>query len=622
MKKVLWMLCFCLLAACSDDKMPGEPEPDTPPAVTDPEEPESPEAPAELNAVEGTWVEEDAPDLDEGRTRRLVLCSDFTYSTEIYSALGVLLKQETKGAYAVKDGRITFDNDIVYTYEVGTDGGLTLRQGGIAKRYRRYRYSDDIAEVTSLKFTAEGMVTPEEIAACKGYMVYNAAMAVPVSPQYDNTWVFRALGKNMGACTHLFEITYDLAFLNRVIEYADAALYTRNGQPGGDHRISKSTGRKDDIWPSTKEDEQFIDGAVEQGAVLARIAYCARLILQIPTVWNDRVAAGDRYGYGVTYKQRALKYLAMCDEMYQNWLSRFVRTGDNVLCKYFSANNTFGDPYPWNQALMTCDALNYMAECHDLLGNTATAATYDRIVRANLDCFVADSWTIESYATPKTTCLQWRYSTASDKVRHAEDLNHASLDATVFYNLWLSKRQAEVMDDLIVKFANTMVDNVFCRKDDQGCFPGRISGVWDGQYCDNYVRDNTMELADVRKDWYDKMLEINGSKRINGSLSMTGRALWCKSRRLDAPQDIRAEYLSDGRGVTLSWKPLTTGGTVKVLHSANLWQWSELGSAQASEGTYTNAKQDAASRHYYRLVYVNGNKAGYSRLVCLEAEKK
>lgn len=620
MKKVLWMLCLCLLAACSDDKMPGETEPDTPPVVTDPDD--NPESPAELNAVEGTWVEEDAPDLDEGKTRRLVLCSDFTYCTEIYSAAGALLQQETKGTYALKDGRLTFDNDIVCTYKIDEGDRLTLQEGSSAKYYRRYRYSEDIAKVTTLKFAAEGMVTAEEIAACKGYMIYNAAMAVPVKPQYDNTWVFRALGKNMGACTHLFEITYDLAFLNRVIEYADAALYTRNGQPGGDHRISKSTGRKDDIWPSTKEDEELIDGAVEQGAVLARIAYCARLILQIPTIWNDRVAAGDRYGYGVTYKQRALKYLAMCDEMFQNWLSRFVRTSDNVLCKYFSANNTFGDPYPWNQTLMTCDALTYMAECHDLLGNTATAATYDKIVRANLDFFLADSWTIESYATPKTTCLQWRYSTTSDKMRHAEDLNHASLDATVFYNLWLSRRQAEVMDDLIVKFANTMVDNVFCRTDEQGRFPGRISGVWDGQYCDSYVRDNTMELADVRKDWYAKMLEINGNKRIIGSLSMTGRALWCKSRRLDAPQDIRAEHLSDGRGVTLSWNPITAGGTVKVLHSTDLWQWSELGSAQASEGTYTNAKQDAASRHYYRLVYVDGNRAGYSGLVSLEAGKK
>ena len=54
-----------------------------------------------------------------------------------------------------------------------------------------------------------------------------------------------------------------------------------------------------------------------------------------------------------------------------------------------------------------------------------------------------------------------------------------------------------------------MFDIVFCTRDGQGRFPGRINGVYEGKYMDNYVRDDHMQLTDIRKDWYEKVLEIN-----------------------------------------------------------------------------------------------------------------
>lgn len=102
-----------------------------------------------------------------------------------------------------------------------------------------------------------------------------------------------------------------------------------------------------------------IDGAVEQGAVLARIAYCARLILQTPSIWDQRVAANDRYYYGTTYKKRAETYLRMCDEIYDTWLTRFVHPGDQVF--YRRSSTALIEPIAWNQALMACDGLTYMA---------------------------------------------------------------------------------------------------------------------------------------------------------------------------------------------------------------------------------------------------------------------
>lgn len=458
--------------------------------------------------------------------------------------------------------------------------------------------------------TAKGMLTTEELDAFKGYMMYNSALQVPVTPQYDNTWVFRTLGKSMGACTRLFEITYDLTFLNRVIEYADAALYTRNGQPGGDFRIVGWTGEPNDIWPSTGADEEKVDGAVEQGAVLARIAYCARLILQTPSIWNQRVAANDRYYYGTTYKKRAETYLRMCDEIYDNWLTRFVHSGDLV---FYRRNSTaLIEPIAWNQALMACDGLTYMAQCHEILGNASRAALYDRVVRGNLEFFIKDSWTVTSNAG--STCLQWRYSKVADRVKHAEDLNHASLVANVIYNIYLSSRHPYI-DETMERLANTMFDIVFCTKDDQGRFPGRINGVYEGKYMDNYVRDDHMQLADIRKDWYGKVLEINKGK-LPGNLPMIGRALWCKTRRLPAPEDITARFGARGQEVNISWKS-TASGSIRILHSADLWNWEEIASVDAPTNSYIDAGRDNAKVHYYRLVFLQGDDAGYSPLICV-----
>ncbi len=461
-----------------------------------------------------------------------------------------------------------------------------------------------------LVLAAKGMLTTEELDAFKGYMMYNSALQVPVTPQYDNTWVFRTLGKSMGACTRLFEITYDLTFLNRVIEYADAALYTRNGQPGGDFRIVGWTGEPNDVWPSTGADEEKIDGAVEQGAVLARIAYCARLILQTPSIWNQRVAANDRYYYGTTYKKRAETYLRMCDEIYDNWLTRFVHPGDLV---FYRRNSTaLIEPIAWNQALMACDGLTYMAQYHEILGNTSRAALYDGVVRGNLEFFIKDSWTVTSSAG--TTCLQWRYSKVADKVKHAEDLNHASLVANVIYNIYLSGRHPYI-NEIMGQLANTMFDIVFCKKDDQGRFPGRINGAYEGKYMDNYVRDDHMQLADIRKDWYEKVLEINKGK-LAGNLPMTGRALWCKTRRLPAPEDIIARFGMRGQEVNISWKS-TASGSIRILHSADLWNWEEIASVDAPTNSYIDTGRDNTKAQYYRLVFLQGDDAGYSPLICV-----
>lgn len=588
-----------LSCACSDDSpVEGSPVFVKPTAPT-------------ANPVDGIWVEENAG-LNNGQVRRLTFSSDRTYRVEVYSSAGDLVKTEESGSYEVKNDRIYYNNEDDRKFRIENDRlSITSSTGGqmVDYIYNRCHYSDGIKSASSLKLTEKGMLTQQELDAFKGYMIYNRDLQVPTTAQYDNTWVFRKLGWGMGACTELFEITYDLAFLNRVIEYADVALYTRNGQPGGDFRIETMTGEPSDVWPSTKESEEKIEGGVAQGAVLARIAYCARLILQLPSIWDQRVAANDRYFYGTTYKKRAETYLRMCDAMYEDWLTRFIHPGDQIF--YRRSSVALIEPVAWNQALMSCDALVFMAQCHDILGNTAKAAQYDQIVRANLEFFKADSWTIVS-PTTGSTCLQWRYSKVADKVKHAEDLNHASLVVNVFYNMYLSKRYSDLVDDMIGKMANTMFDIVFCQHAN-GIYPGRINGACEGQYMDGYVRASHIPLVDIRKDWYGKVLEMDKGK-FAGDLAMVGRALWCKSRRLAAPENITARFEGRGDDVKISWNALSEGD-IKILHSTDLWSWTEVKSVSASSGSYVDSGRDSLKNNYYRLVFVKDNEAGYSSLI-------
>lgn len=608
----MWTVLLVGMLACSC----GKEEAITEPPTDEEEETEQPVQPEEIeeNPLDGVWTEENADGLASGQERRLTFNNDSTYSIDVYSSDGVLVRNDQAGSYEVTGENMKFDGYAERKFEVD-DNYLTLfapSNGEDKERlYLRSDYAGDIVPASKLVLDMdEPMLTAEELAAFKGFMIYNSDLQVPTTAQYDNTWVFRKLGKGMDAVTKLFEITYDLTFLNRVIEYADAALYTRNGQPGGDFRIVSWLGTPEDIWPSTDQEEEEIDGAVEQGAVLARIAYCARLILQLPDIWDMRVAANDRYRYGTTYKERALKYLDMCDKMYDDWLTRFINPGDNVF--YRRDGDGLIEPIAWNQALMACDGLTYMSECHEILGNTSKVELYDGLVRDNLEYFIEDSWTIKTENGKE--CLQWRYSKVADRVKHAEDLNHAALVSNVLYNIYLSGHHADLMNDVMTKLCNTMVDFIFTPefKNANGRFPGRINGAYEGKYMDGYIRDYYVKLADVRKDWLEYVIEVNGT-RWYGELSYNGYALWCKSRRLTPPQDIKVNFTVKGEA-ELSWKSLSSG-TVKVLRSFDLWNWSEIGEPAASDGTYTDNGTLTREKVYYRLVLVKDGEAGYSQLV-------
>lgn len=457
--------------------------------------------------------------------------------------------------------------------------------------------------------STDGMLTDAEVASYKNMLLTNSDYAVPAKPMYDNTWVFRKLGDAVVASTRVFETNYDITFLNRVIEYCDAALYYRNCQPGGDHRVVGWLGTVEDVWTSTKEEDPELNAAVEQGAVLAHFAHCARLILEIPALWDKEIPSGDPHGYGATYKERAMKYISMCDDMYDTWLTRFINPSDKVFYRRDSLNLI--EPIAWNQALMGCDCLNYLAQCHELLGETDRAKLYDDIVAGNVDYFIKDTW--YKQASNGKRCLQWRYhkNAAPGTDKYAEDLNHAALDAKVFYNLFYTGRQPQVDSTFMTEFCNTIFDIVFVSRDAQGRFPGRINGKYEGKYNDKYVRHNYIPLTTFRRDAYDRIFAINGDRMTN-DLLMLGNSFWAKARRQDAPKNISVSV--SGNDVTLKWTPVESGRVV-IRSSRDMENWKNVGFAYASKGTYTDKDLAFAGDVFYQLVYLEDEKAGYSTLI-------
>ena len=53
---------------------------------------------------------------------------------------------------------------------------------------------------------------------------------------------------------------------------------------------------------------------------MGHILFVAENILKTPEVWDEEVPDGDPNGYGKTFKERAVKYLELCDQTLRDYL--------------------------------------------------------------------------------------------------------------------------------------------------------------------------------------------------------------------------------------------------------------------------------------------------------------
>jgi hypothetical protein len=386
------------------------------------------------------------------------------------------------------------------------------------------------APTSMLVSSLTGPVTPAEISAFKTYMDNET----PPVDGGQNVWVFGHPGKSLEALCLMVEVSHDQALLNRAITFADAALAGRNDLlPAADGGQRKAwTGTIAPIWPSSPPNADPISAGIEQGEVLAHIAFCAKLILQTPTLADHPIPDHDPHHFGTTYHARALTYLAQCDHVIDAWiLPHFIRTADHNHYYFPAGANTYkpSEPAPWNQAWMLTNGLVRLAECHALLkDDPQRLALYDNIAKPNIDWFLASQHPTTSPAG--TRCTTWAYSLSAPT--GIEDTNHAAYDTE---GLWIAyhSHRYNLTPAQLLPFANTYVDVVMATQKN-GKFAGRVDGSTGTGHGggDDFVRDEYLYLAEFRPDAFPTMAHAElATHHTDASPPITARLLWEIDRR-------------------------------------------------------------------------------------------
>ena len=167
-----------------------------------------------------------------------------------------------------------------------------------------FGYQPSLEAQSMLLESLTGPVTQNEINAFKVYVQQKIT-----APSYNggNIWVYGNSGKQIEACGLMYEVSKDRDILDRMIYLCDAALAGRNDLARADigGQVATWTGNIDPVWPSSASGVTPAGAGVEQGEILSHIAFCAKQILETPSIWNTTVSIGDPKGFGATYKARA-----------------------------------------------------------------------------------------------------------------------------------------------------------------------------------------------------------------------------------------------------------------------------------------------------------------------------
>ena len=377
--------------------------------------------------------------------------------------------------------------------------------------------------------TFHGNVTVSEVDSFRAYV----GTLVPAADNIANNWAQHASGEQTKAMGLVYELSRDVAILDRMIVFCDAVLSERNDlapAPVGQHVLW--TGRIDPAWPNDLTAP--ITTAGEQGDPVGHLGYCARLILETPSIWSAPVSVGDPRGYGATYLARAKRYVKEADVAIDGHiLKSLVDLSDHDHQRWAAAVPAVGGTaVPWNQQMMFDYGFQNLALDHAALGDDlARAARYDAIVQATMDWFflpLAQGGGVTSKTDAKgNPSYFWGYVVPSS----TEDNSHGSLDVAGFYRAFASGRYG-VTSGMLLPFANTFMDVM---RRGPGDYAGKVDGT-DGagnSAPTTYVRAGYLFLAEVRPDAYATM--VAESRLAEGKtttiIDAFSRFLWAKQRR-------------------------------------------------------------------------------------------
>jgi hypothetical protein len=344
----------------------------------------------------------------------------------------------------------------------------------------------------------------------------------------------------------MFEVSSDIEILNQMVSWTDQCVSQRNdlmSATNGGQRVMW-TGRIDKVWcPEAPTARNAKYSGCETEDTIAHIVYCAKLILQHPTLWKTTVPDGNPFGYGVTYKDRALAYIAKCDESNDDYfLKWFVEPGTHLIRPptnqpAWTAINNNVDAI--NRQMMFDGGYQRLAECHEILGDApGRAKQYDAIVKASVtECING----IKNFGPGEVNghkVYNWHYFPWSKT--SSESVGHAAYDVLGIYRASLRSAYGVSLDD-VIPLANTLVHVI---TKGSNTFSGTVDGKGSGG---NYMLGEWIVLADWNPTVYDIVANAAvASGRYANNANLTAHILWMKHRRATgiSPVKLQAPHKS------------------------------------------------------------------------------
>jgi autotransporter-associated beta strand protein len=317
-----------------------------------------------------------------------------------------------------------------------------------------------------------GPVTPNEINSFVTYMQGQSPPPTPWGPLTGtghNDWADGYGGRDLEAMGEMYEVSGNTTILNLMISWADDCTSQRNdlmSAANGGQRVMW-TGLIDKVWcpnwPTDMTDNQYLYCGCETEDTIGHLAFCAKVILQNPSLWNTTVPDGNPYGYGVTYFQRATNYLAKCDDANNEYfLKWFVQPGTSLIVPPTNATWTALNENVTanNRQMMFTSGFQRLAEAHEILGdNPGLMAQYDAIVKAATTQCLNGMITFDPYTVSGQPVYNWGYYPTSTSGTEATEI-HAEYD---LIGLWRAFNRSTYGFTLspLVPFANTMVKVIY-----------------------------------------------------------------------------------------------------------------------------------------------------------------
>jgi hypothetical protein len=371
--------------------------------------------------------------------------------------------------------------------------------------------------------SATGPVTAKEILAFKNFM----AEVAPPSNNFHNAFVYGAGGEAVKALGRVFEISGDVALLDRMLVFTDRMLAARNDPKTG---TIIWTGARELVWPNKAADAKDAGySGTENGDIVGHIAYAARLILENKKLLAEKIPDGNPHGFGATYRERAVTYVRELERTMDSFILKWLVRPDTHRC--YSPDSPLYDavsrpgsanrPVPWNQQAMLINGFQRLAECHRLLGDDdARVKKYDAIVKASVDWFFESVERCEVKGKP---CYKWTY-VFEQPMRHFEDTGHGGYDISGLMRAYVSGRYGLTADQMR-PLANT-VSCVLLQPGNK--FLGRVDGSA-GKRPPGGLGGGWIDLCEFQPELLLVFIAAN-QPRLKSSPGLVANLLWAKHR--------------------------------------------------------------------------------------------